>query len=88
LLIIRRGIIPTEFCDVLIVIYPLKNRLFRIQVIRKPEVPFFGPLYNEMIVDQAVLPGLVRATAVNASRYRYSTLLTRTFPGIPLIIPS
>jgi hypothetical protein len=64
----RRGIIPTEFCDVLIVIYPLKNRLYRIQVIRKPEVPFFGPLYNEMIVDQAVLPGLVRATAVNASR--------------------
>jgi hypothetical protein len=50
------------------VIYPLKNRLYRIQVIRKPEVPFFGPLYNEMIVDQAVLPGLVRATAVNASR--------------------
>ena len=35
---------------------------------RKPEVPFFGPLYNEMIVDQGVLPGLVRATAVNASR--------------------
>ena len=52
---------------------------------RKPEVPFFGPLYNEMIVDQVkcltkqkiltssyvfkgVLPGLVRATAVNASR--------------------
>ena len=55
-----------------------------VQVTRKPEVPFFGPLYNEMIVDQVttvlqescfillllqgVLPGLVRATAVNASR--------------------
>jgi len=64
----RRGILPTEFCDVLIVIYPLKNNLYRIQVTRKPEVPFFGPLYNEMIVDQGVLPGLVRATAVNASR--------------------
>lgn len=37
-------------------------------MIRKPEVPFFGPLYNEMIVDHGVLPGLVRATAVNASR--------------------
>lgn len=34
----RRGIIPTEFCDVLIVIYPLPNSLFRIQVSRKPEV--------------------------------------------------
>lgn len=64
----RRGILPTEFCDALIVIYPLKNKLYRIQVIRKPEVPFFGPLYNEMIVDHAVLPGLVRATAINASR--------------------
>eukprot|EP00092_Neocalanus_flemingeri_P011414 GFUD01012300.1.p1 GENE.GFUD01012300.1~~GFUD01012300.1.p1 ORF type:complete len:1967 (-),score=283.48 GFUD01012300.1:286-6186(-) len=64
----RRGILPTEFCDVLIVIYPLKNNLYRIQVTRKPEVPFFGPLYNEMIVDHGVLPGLVRATAVNASR--------------------
>ncbi len=37
-------------------------------MIRKPEVPFFGPLFNEMIVDHGVLPGLVRATAVNASR--------------------
>ena len=34
----RRGIIPTEFCDVLIVIYPLENGLFRIQLDRKPEV--------------------------------------------------
>ena len=28
----RREILPTEFCDVLIIIYPLKNELFRIQV--------------------------------------------------------
>ena len=28
----RREILPTEFCDVLIIIYPLKNDLFRIQV--------------------------------------------------------
>ena len=32
----RRGILPTEFCDVLIIIYPLKNDLFRIQVISVP----------------------------------------------------
>ncbi len=99
----RRGILPTEFCDVLIVIYPLPNRLFRIQVegptkhvdrklvqkitfatfflflksfkvSRKPEVPFFGPLFNETIVDQRVLPGLVRATAMNASRAKRSML--------------
>lgn len=34
----RRGIIPTEFCDVLIVIYPLPNRLYRIQISTKSEV--------------------------------------------------
>lgn len=34
----RRGIIPTEFCDVLITIYPLPNQLFRIQISRKPDV--------------------------------------------------
>lgn len=34
----RRGIIPTEFCDVLITIYPLPNQLFRVQISRKPDV--------------------------------------------------
>ena len=34
----RRGIIPTEFGDVLIIIYPLHNGLFRIHIDRKPEV--------------------------------------------------
>ncbi|XP_021917093.1 ral GTPase-activating protein subunit alpha-1 isoform X3 [Zootermopsis nevadensis] len=70
----RRGIIPTEFCDVLIVIYPLPNRLYRIQVSRKPEVPYFGPLFNESIVDDKVLPGLVRASAISASRSKRSML--------------
>lgn len=70
----RRGIIPTEFCDVLIIIYPLPNQLFRIQITRKPDVPFVGPLFNECIVDKRVLPGLVRATALNASRATRSTI--------------
>ncbi|XP_023240859.1 ral GTPase-activating protein subunit alpha-1-like isoform X3 [Centruroides sculpturatus] len=64
----RRGIIATEFCDVLIVIYPLPNQLYRIQISRKPEIPYFGPLFNGAIIDQKVLSGLVRATAINASR--------------------
>ena len=34
----RRGIIPTEFGDVIIIIYPLNNGLFRIQINRKDEV--------------------------------------------------
>lgn len=64
----RRGIIPTEFCDVLIVIYPLGNWLYRVQINPKPEVPFFGPLFDGAIVDHMVLPRLVRATAINAGR--------------------
>ncbi|XP_078089922.1 ral GTPase-activating protein subunit alpha-1 isoform X11 [Mustelus asterias] len=64
----RRGIIPTEFGDVLIVIYPMKNYMFSIHIMKKPEVPFFGPLFDGAIVDGKVLPSLVRATAINASR--------------------
>ncbi|XP_070513115.1 probable Rho GTPase-activating protein CG5521 isoform X5 [Cardiocondyla obscurior] len=70
----RRDIIPTEFCDVLIVIYPLKNKLYRIQISRKSEIPFFGPLFDECIVEDKVLPGLVRTTALAASRAKRSTL--------------
>nr|XP_020847022.1 ral GTPase-activating protein subunit alpha-1 isoform X3 [Phascolarctos cinereus] len=64
----RRGIIPTEFGDVLIVIYPMKNHMFSIQIMKKPEVPFFGPLFDGAIVNGKVLPIMVRATAINASR--------------------
>ncbi|XP_041132429.1 ral GTPase-activating protein subunit alpha-1-like isoform X7 [Polyodon spathula] len=64
----RRGIIPTEFGDVLIVIYPMKNHTYSIQIMKKPEVPFFGPLFDGAIVDGKILPTMVRATAVNASR--------------------
>ncbi|XP_029168215.1 probable Rho GTPase-activating protein CG5521 isoform X8 [Nylanderia fulva] len=70
----RRDIIPTEFCDVLIVIYPLQNKLYRIQISRKPEIPFFGPLFDECVVEDKVLPGLVRTTALAASRAKRSTL--------------
>uniref|UniRef100_A0A4W4FS10 Rap-GAP domain-containing protein n=1 Tax=Electrophorus electricus TaxID=8005 RepID=A0A4W4FS10_ELEEL len=64
----RRGIIPTEFGDVLIIIYPVKNRMYSIQIIKKPEVPFFGPLFDGAVVDGKVLPTMVRDTAINASR--------------------
>uniref|UniRef100_A0A8C7TS34 Ral GTPase activating protein catalytic subunit alpha 1 n=1 Tax=Oncorhynchus mykiss TaxID=8022 RepID=A0A8C7TS34_ONCMY len=64
----RRGIIPTEFGDVLIIIYPMKNRMYSIHILKKPEVPFFGPLFDGAIVDEKILPTMVRATALNASR--------------------
>ncbi|XP_065489145.1 ral GTPase-activating protein subunit alpha-2 isoform X2 [Caloenas nicobarica] len=64
----RRGIIPTDFGDVLIVIYPMKNHMFFIEIMKKPEVPFFGPLFNGAIVTAALLPSLICATCINASR--------------------
>ena len=66
----RRGIIPTEFGDVLIIIYPIPGLAdyYRIQINRKSEVQFFGPLYNGSVIHSSLLPGLVRATAINASR--------------------
>lgn len=70
----RRDILPTEFCDVLIVVYPLKNFLFRVTVNWKPDIPWFGPLANESIVNGSCLAILVRETAINASRSKRSSL--------------
>ncbi|XP_060735762.1 ral GTPase-activating protein subunit alpha-2 isoform X2 [Tachysurus vachellii] len=64
----RRGIIPTDFGDVLIIIYPMKNHMFFIQIMKKPQVPFFGPLFDGAIVTGTLLPSLVRSTCINASR--------------------
>ncbi|XP_046869757.1 ral GTPase-activating protein subunit alpha-2 isoform X1 [Hypomesus transpacificus] len=64
----RRGIVPTDFGDVLIVVYPMKNHMYFIQIMKKPQVPFFGPLFNGAIVTGALLPSLARATCINASR--------------------
>ncbi|KAM9589888.1 ral GTPase-activating protein subunit alpha-2 isoform 1-T1 [Trichechus inunguis] len=64
----RRGIIPTAFGDVSIIIYPMKNHMFLIAITKKPEVPFFGPLFDGAIVSGKLLPSLICATCINASR--------------------
>lgn len=64
----RRGIIPTDFGDVLVIIYPMKNHMFFVQIMKKAQVPFFGPLFDGAIVTGELLPSLVRATCINASR--------------------
>jgi hypothetical protein len=38
------------------------------------QVPYFGPLFNESVVGDKVLPGLVRASAIGASRAKRSML--------------
>lgn len=34
----RRGIIPTDFGDAVIIIYPMKNHMYLIQIMKKPQV--------------------------------------------------
>lgn len=70
----RRDIIPTEFCDVLIVIYPLGNNMNRVTVNCKPEVPYFGILFDEAIIENNILAGMIRATIFCASRSKRTTL--------------
>lgn len=51
------------------------------------QVPFFGPLFDGAIVDHIVLPGLVRATAINASRSKRLHLphYQRLYPLVPTL---
>lgn len=70
----RRDILPTEFCDVLITVYPLRSGLFRVTINRKPEVPWFGPIWDECVVGGSCLASFVRATAINASRAKRASL--------------
>uniref|UniRef100_A0A5K3F3Z6 Rap-GAP domain-containing protein n=1 Tax=Mesocestoides corti TaxID=53468 RepID=A0A5K3F3Z6_MESCO len=63
----RRSSLRTEFGDVLIIISPQKSGLFRVEIRKEPEVPFFGPLVDGTLVAEDHLPFLVRATAIQAS---------------------
>ncbi|KAA3681032.1 uncharacterized protein DEA37_0007041 [Paragonimus westermani] len=63
-----RSVLRTQFGDVLIVISPLPNGLFRVEVRRESVVGFFGPIVHVAVLDSISLPSLVRATAINASR--------------------
>eukprot|EP01132_Coremiostelium_polycephalum_P006653 gene6653-8232_t len=67
--------ITSQFNDAHIIIYPLPNGLFRVQIYRKEsKVPMFGPLIHGMAVNKQLISTLVRQTAINAYRYvRYST---------------
>ncbi|CAH8476413.1 unnamed protein product [Schistosoma turkestanicum] len=64
----RRSILRTQFGDVLIIISPLPNGLYKVEVRREAQVGLFGPIVENALLTANVLPGLVRATAINASR--------------------
>ena len=64
----RHGVVNTEFADVMIVIYPLENRLFRIQIIKKPQVEKLCTINGSPLSKReknwsrntpAVVPGIV-----------------------------
>jgi hypothetical protein len=72
----RSTIFKTAFADILIVIYPLPNGLFRIELIKKQKQNIlFGPLFDGAVVNRKSLPSLVRATAINALRSQRSPLV-------------
>lgn len=62
------GTIGGDFGNAQIVVSPLPNGLYAIRVYRDAKVPYFGPLFDGMVVSQAILGPLVRATAINAFR--------------------
>lgn len=50
----RPGIIPTDFGDVLIIIYPMKNHMFFIQIVKKPQVNSFWIILRMCITELCV----------------------------------
>eukprot|EP01100_Stratorugosa_tubuloviscum_P011908 TRINITY_DN542_c0_g1_i1.p1 TRINITY_DN542_c0_g1~~TRINITY_DN542_c0_g1_i1.p1 ORF type:complete len:1470 (+),score=659.45 TRINITY_DN542_c0_g1_i1:33-4442(+) len=74
--------ITSQFNDAHIIVYPLPNGLYRLQVYRKENVPLFGPVIHGMCTNKKLLTFLVRQTAINANRaVRYNTEgYTRPYP--------
>ncbi|KAI8362756.1 hypothetical protein BD560DRAFT_178321 [Blakeslea trispora] len=71
----RIDTIGGDFGDAQIIVTPLPNNLYSIQVYRDPKIPYFGPLFDRMVVSQAILGSLVRSTAIDAFRASVHTNL-------------
>ncbi|KAM3962462.1 LOW QUALITY PROTEIN: putative Rho GTPase-activating protein CG5521 [Aphomia sociella] len=70
----KRDTLPTQFCDVLIVLYPLPGGLLRCTVSRKPDVAVFGPLCEEMVVRVSCAAALARCAAAAGGRAVRATM--------------
>ncbi|KAG6460484.1 hypothetical protein O3G_MSEX012013 [Manduca sexta] len=70
----KRDTLPTQFCDVLIVLYPLAGGLLRCTVSRKPDVAVFGPLWEECIIHVSCCAALVRGAAFAGGRAVRATM--------------
>ncbi|XP_049877742.1 probable Rho GTPase-activating protein CG5521 [Pectinophora gossypiella] len=70
----KRDTLPTQFCDVLIVLYPLPGGLLRYTVSRKPDVGVSGPLWEQGVARVAGAAALVRGAAVAGGRCVRATM--------------
>lgn len=71
----KAGTIAGAFNFVHIIVYPMRNGLYRIQIQKKKDtekkkelVKFFGPLLTGMMLPMEILPSLLRFTAINARK--------------------
>jgi hypothetical protein len=64
----RPTTIKGDFGNAQIVITPLDNGLYGIDVYKDNQLESFGPLFNGGMVSAAALPSLVRVTAIRAFR--------------------
>ncbi|KAI7906537.1 uncharacterized protein BX663DRAFT_496797 [Cokeromyces recurvatus] len=71
----RIGTIGGDFGNAQIIVTPLPDNLYSIQVYRDSKIPYFGPLFDQMVISQPILGSLVRATAINAFRASVHTNL-------------
>eukprot|EP01114_Cavostelium_apophysatum_P016785 TRINITY_DN4844_c0_g1_i3.p1 TRINITY_DN4844_c0_g1~~TRINITY_DN4844_c0_g1_i3.p1 ORF type:complete len:1456 (+),score=431.48 TRINITY_DN4844_c0_g1_i3:258-4625(+) len=60
--------ISSQFNDAHIIINPLPNGMYRVQVAKKEKISLFGPIIHGMTLSKKLLPILVRLTAINANR--------------------
>jgi hypothetical protein len=75
----RIGTIGGDFGNAQIIVTPLRNGMYAIQIYRDTKVPLFGPLLDGMVVSQAVLGQLIRETAINAFRATVHTTTQAMF---------
>ena len=72
--------IRDRFNQAHIVIYPLQNALFGVKIKWRDDVPWFGPLRCDLVVNKLALPSLVRETAEGAMLAIYFKQSTFSHP--------
>ncbi|KXS13439.1 hypothetical protein M427DRAFT_366793 [Gonapodya prolifera JEL478] len=65
----RRNTISGDFANAQIIVTPLPNGLYTVDVFREPKLPPFGPLLPCVVVSKPALGPLVRASCIAAYRY-------------------